>query len=200
MSVTTAGYIHSLHDTARLQGDKRVAADYSFQIDGYEDKWLYCKAQFWPVLSASEGIEVATPLGGAMWQPSQTKFNQQAQLVFEETHAGDINVLLNNVLQCRVADSSRMGDGAARFSAWVYYGTPDVWRERARIWDCFMTVEPVETDWENRTQIITIPATLFYHFYGEYEQNATPRALCGEKASYSFGAGEPKALVYNSAA
>lgn len=57
-----------------------------------------------------------------------------------------------------------------------------------------MTVEPIETDWENRTQIITVPATLFFHFYGEYEQKTTSVALCGGTGTTPAA---PTALVYS---
>lgn len=176
MAVTRASIIKGFHDESRLSGDKRVASDYSLQIDGYEDQWLYCKSQFWPLLTAGEGIEVPTAMGSAMWQPSQTKFHQQANVTFEENAYGSVNAMLVNLLTCRAAEIG-YGSGASRFSGWVYYGSPEQFIQRARIRDAFMSAEPVEVDWENRTQLVTIPGTLFYHFYGEYEAGNTD-SLC----------------------
>lgn len=171
MAVTRASVINGFHESSRVSGDKRVAADYSLQIDNFEDRWLLCKSQFWPELTPGEGIEVPTPLGSAMWQPSQCKFHQQAQVTFQESKSGIIQAMFNSLLLCS------NGAGAARFNAWVYYGTPESYIQRARIMDAFITAEPVEVDWENRTQIVTIPATIFYHFYGEYEDGTG--SLCG---------------------
>lgn len=170
MAVTRASVIKSFHDTSRAMGDKRVAADYSLQIDGHEDSWLLCKSQFWPELTAGEGIEVPTPLGAGMWQPSQCKFHQQSQVTFQESKHGIIQAMFADLLLCSNPA------GAARFNAWVYYGTPDSYVQRARILDAFITAEPVEVDWENRTQLVTVPATVFYHFYGQYESGTD---ICG---------------------
>lgn len=166
MAVTRASVIKGFHDASRLSGDKRVAADYSMQIDGFEDRWLLCKSQFWPELTAGEGIEVPTPLGAAMWQASQCKFHQQSQMTFQESKAGIISQMFKDMLICEP------GGSAASFNAWIYYGTPEAYIQRARIEYAFLTAEPVETDWENRTQIITIPTTIFYHYYGQTESGA----------------------------
>lgn len=166
MAVTRASVIKGFHDASRATGDKRVAADYSLQIDGHEGAWLLCKSQFWPELTVGEGIEVPTPLGAAMWQPSQCKFHQQSQVTFQESRHGIIQAMFESLLM------SASAAGAARFNAWVYYGTPENYIQRARIQDAFITAEPVEVDWESRTQLVTVPSTIFYHFYGEYESGA----------------------------
>lgn len=167
MSVTRASIIKGFHESYRTAGDKRVASDYSLEIEGFADAWLYCKSQFWPVLTPGEGIEDATPLGSAMWQPSQTKFHQQAQITFIENSIGTVNKLFEDLLFA----ASDGFPGGKRFNAWVYYGTPGAgnFKQCAQICDAFMTVEPLEVDWENRTQLVTFPATIFYHFYGKYE-------------------------------
>lgn len=174
MAVTRASVIKGFHDASRLSGDKRIAADYSLQIDGYEDQWLLCKSQFWPELTPGEGIEVPTPLGAAMWQPSQCKFHQQANVTFQETTDGTISKMFKDMLICKDQTST------ARFNAWVYYGTPESYIQRARIEHAFITAEPIETDWENRTQLITIPTTVFFHYYGQTEDGSGN--LCGGAA------------------
>lgn len=177
MAVTRASVIKGFHESARAQGDMRVSADYSLQIDGFEDHWLFCRTQFWPLLTAGEGIEVPSPLGAAMWQPSQSKFHQQAQVTFQESSSGIIQSMFKDMLVCTNQQGSVDGKaGMARFNAWVYYGTPgepEKYIQRARIEHAFIVVdEPVETDWESRTEIITIPGTIYYHFYGQYEDGS----------------------------
>lgn len=172
MAVTRAGVMKGFHDKSRQMGDKRIAADYSFQIDGFENEWLLCKGMFWPDLTAGEGIEVPTALGGAMWQPSQVKFHQQSQVTFQETTAGHIQKLFDALLLNKQTISGfNQESGASRFNAWIYYGTPMDYIQRARIRDAFLTAEPIEVDWENRTQLVTVTATVYYHFYGEYQGN-----------------------------
>lgn len=173
MAVSRASVIKGFHETTRQQGDLRVSADYSLQIDGYENTWLFCKTQFWPQLTPGEGIEITTPLGSGMWQPSQSKFHQQASVTFQESASGVISQMFQDLLICKGGTTADGGNGTGRFSAWVYYGTPENFIERARIEHAFISAEePVETDWESRTQIITIPSTIFYHFYGQYEKGA----------------------------
>lgn len=170
MAVSSASLIKEFHDQTRLTGDKRVSADYSLQIvdtdatsSALQGAWLYCQNQFWPQLTPGEGIEVPTPLGAAMWQPSQVKFHQQAQVTFQETAAGTIQRMFEDLLAC----APGAGRPRGRFAARVYYGTPDRYIQYAEIEHCFLTAEPIETGWENRTQIVTIPATIYYHFYGK---------------------------------
>lgn len=182
MAVTRASVIKSFHDTARAHGDMRIAADYSLQIDGHEDSWLYIRSQFWPMLTAGEGIEVPTPLGAALWQPSQAKFHQQSSITMQESADGQVSSLFEALLECQTRTDAAPINSTARFNAWVYYGTPHNWLERARIYDAFLQAEPIDDpDWESRTQILTIPATIFYHFYGEYEKGTG--GLCGADAS-----------------
>lgn len=173
MAVTRASVIKGFHEAARAHGDMRIAADYSLQIDGQEGSWLYIRSQFWPMLTPGEGIEVPTPLGAAMWQPSQAKFHQQSSITLQESADGRVSSLFQSLLTCPGSDGDIITpiNSPSRFDAWVYYGTPENWIERARIRYAFLQAEPIDDpDWESRTQITTIPATIFYHFYGEYEK------------------------------
>jgi hypothetical protein len=180
MAVTRGAVIHEFHKQSRAHGEMRVASDFSFQIDAvsvgagaaedasFDHLWLYTKSQFWPVLTPGEGIEVPTALGSAMWQPSQCKFHQQASITFQESADGVIQQFLDKLLECRQTGTATTSTG--RFDAWVYYGTPESYFERRKIVDSFLVIdEATETNWESRTEILTLNAMLYYHYYGEQE-------------------------------
>ena len=172
MAVTRASVIKGFHEAARQHGDMRVASDFSLQIDGYEEIWLYIRSQFWPMLTPGEGIEVPSPLGSAMWEPSQAKFHQQSAITLQESATGMVSQMFQNMLMCQGAIGVPI-NSTARFNAWVYYGTPENWIERAKIEHAFIQAEPIDApDWESRTQPLTIQANIFYHFYGQVEKGA----------------------------
>lgn len=180
MAVTRASAIKEFHQQSRAHGGMRVASDFSFQIDAasisdggsgddtIDSMWLYTKSQFWPELTVGEGIEVPTPVGSGMWQPSQSKFHQQASITFQDSSDGMLNRFFAALTACRAIGSAQTATG--RFNAWVYYGTPNAYVERRKIEHAFIVVdEPAEANWESRTEILTFNAMIYYHYYGETE-------------------------------
>jgi hypothetical protein len=191
MAVTRASVIKDFHHASRKHGEMRVASDFSLGIiptysnlianDGggddmglndHDSIWLYIKSQFWPELTPGEGIEVPTPLGSAMWQPSQCKFHQQASITFQESADAQVHQFLDALLECKAVGTHTTSTG--RFDAYVYYGTPDHYIERRKIEDAFIVIdEATETNWESRTEILTFNAMIYFHYYGETDAPAS---------------------------
>lgn len=157
MTVNTGAYLKGLFNGAQALGDKVVASDAYFEIEGYEDLGLLIKQFPWPVLSVAGEIEVPLPMGGAMWQPQQTKINLQGGVTLLETREGHIQTFLQDVL------SSQGG----RFNAKVYEGEPASYVRACDIRQCFFRLDPADRDWENRGGLLMISGDLFFHYFGE---------------------------------
>lgn len=155
MAVTSAAYMKGLFNQTVALGQKSVNSDAWFEIKGYEGLSLLVKQFPWPELSTAGEIEVPLPLGGAMWQPQQTKFNQQGAITFMETVDGAIGRFMKEIL-----------DQGGFFDATVYEGTPDNNTRKEELIQCFFQTDPVDRDMENRSQITQISGTLFYHYFG----------------------------------
>lgn len=158
MAVSTGATMARIHESVRAKGDKAINADFAFEIEGFEDIWLLAKQCPQPELSSEGEIEVATPLGGKVWQPQQVKFAQQGAITLMETEAGHIDDMLQALLT-----SGNKG----RFNAKIYEGTPDAYRNYKPIKDCFLVLDNPDRDWENRSQVLQLTGTLFFHYYGE---------------------------------
>lgn len=156
MTVSTGSYLKGYHDKTRSMGRKAINSDFTIEIEGFEHVYLLTKQCPWPELSSAGEIAVATPLGAEVWQAQQAKVNQQGQVTFYETVAGDIDQLM--------ADMLARGD---HFNAKIYEGTPTKYIRYKRIEDCFLQIDPTDRDWENRSQVLTFSGTMFYHYYGE---------------------------------
>lgn len=156
MTISTGSYVKSFHDLALVMGQKKISSDMAFEIQGYEQYWLLCKQFPWPVLSIGEAIETPTPLGTAMWTPSQIKIHHQGSVTFEETVTGSIDTLLLDLLK-----------RPEPFNAKVYEGTPQKYLNYKPIYGCTMSFENPDRDWENRSQILLLSGTIFFHYYGE---------------------------------
>lgn len=158
MTVSSAAYLKSFHDATRAMGAKVISSDFAFEIEGFEGNFLLCKQAPWPELSPGGEIEIATPVGGTMWQAQQAKVAQQGQISMYETTAGNVDQMM--------VDLIRRGRGA-EFNAVIYEGTPQKFLRAKRIQDCFIQMDPVDRDWENRAQPLIFSGTLFYHYFGE---------------------------------
>lgn len=156
MTVSAADVLKGYYNAAKALGDKAVSSDAYFEIEGHEGIALLTKQFPWPVLSPGGEIEIATAMGAAMWQPQQLKVHQQGQLAFVETRTGMIQKFMNEV-----------NANGARFDAIVYEGTPDKFTRAVKIKDCFFQADNPDRDWENRSQVVMINGTLFFHFFGE---------------------------------
>ncbi|MBK5646834.1 MAG: hypothetical protein I4N51_06805, partial [Acinetobacter sp.] len=95
-------------------------------------------------------------VGGAVWEAQQVKTNQQGAVAFMETVAGDVDQMLVDIIR-----------NGGYFNGKIYEGTPQKHICYKRITDCFIQMDPVDRDWENRSQVLTFAGTMFYHYYGE---------------------------------
>jgi hypothetical protein len=153
---STAKYLKSLFNATAALGDKVVSSDATFEIVGHEHLTLLVKQFPWPELSAAGEIEVPMPVGSARWQPQQLKVNQQGQVMFMETIQGHVGAFLEEILM-----------QGGRFDAKVYEGTPENYSRVESIYDCFVQLDNPDRDFENRSQIMTISGTLFFHYFGK---------------------------------
>ena len=155
MSVNTGPYLKTLYAGAAALGDAAVSSDAYFEIEGHEDLGLLIKQFPWPVLSSAGEIEVPLPMGMSKWQPQQTKVNQQGGVTLKETKAGHIAAFLEEVIA-----------SGGTFNAKVYEGEPNNYTRMCKIRDCFLVMDNPDRDFENRSQILMVSGTLFFHFFG----------------------------------
>lgn len=165
MAKSTGNYLKGFYDETQALGAKVVNSDFALVVEGYEDSanWLLCKQAPWPVLSATGEIEVSGPLGMNMWQAQQDKTGQQGQVAFYETVSGAMEKALQE-----------MNASGKTFNCYVYEGTPDHWYRRKLLRGCFMQIDPIDRDWENRSQAMMMQGTLFFHYFGgkDFEENS----------------------------
>lgn len=155
-NIRTGSYLKGLFNATAALGDKVIASDAYFEIEGWEELGLLVKQFPWPTLSPGGEIEVPMPMGGARWQPQQLKTHQQGQVTFMETQAGHIQTFMEEIIFQQ----------GARFNAKVYEGTPDNYVRVCKIRDCFVQLDNPDRDWESRTQIMMMSGTLFFSYFG----------------------------------
>lgn len=170
MAISNAAYLKQFHDITVGLGHKSVNSDFTIAIDGFEQYYMLTKQCPWPILTASEAIEVPTVLGAAIWEKAQVKFNQQGAIAFQETVTGHIDKLLIDLI-------TKGGE----FDATIYEGTPQHFMSAKKIIKCTIQADPLDRDWENRTQVLMITGTMFYHYYGEI---IAGNSVTGDKTDY----------------
>ena len=170
MAVSTGNYLKGFYTKTRAMGDKAINSDMAFEIEGFESHWLLAKQAPWAELSTAGEIEVPTPLGAALWQPQQAKVNQQGSITLMETVAGDIDDLLLNILT-----------NQGLFNATIYEGVPTNYIRKKKYYDCFIQMDPIDRDWENRSQILIFTGTLFYHYFGDIEKGSADGNMLRQK-------------------
>lgn len=158
MTVSTGAALKSLFNSTTALGDKAVSSDATFEIKGAEDISLLIKQFPWPELTVGGEIEVPMPLGSMMYQPQQAKTAQQGQISFMETVDGHIAQFLERIVA-----------SGGKFNATVYEGTPDNYKRKCDIFQCFFQGDNPDRDWENRQQILLVSGSLFFHFFGSSE-------------------------------
>lgn len=156
MTVSNKAFLKGTFDQTVALGDKIVSSDAYFQIEGYEGLTLLIKQFPWPVLSSQGEIEVAGPMGTKTFQPQQVNTALQGPVAFYETKKGDIQNMLEAILE-----------NGGRFNARVIDGPLDNPNRSARIKQCFFQLDNPDRDFENRAQLLMITGTLFYHYHGE---------------------------------
>lgn len=158
MTVSSPGYLKGFYSATRALGDKAIVSDATLEIEGFETMYLLTPQFPTPELSPAGEIEVPTPLGAAAWQPQQLKVHQQGSITLMETTAGHISDMMLRLLT---------GGSQGRFNAKIYEGTPDKFYRAYRIIDCFLQLENPDRNWEDRSQVLKITGTIFFHYFGE---------------------------------
>ncbi len=158
MTVSSAQHLKGYYDATRALGDKVVVSDATLEIEGFETMHFLTPQFPMPELSVAGEIEIPTPLGAAAWQPQQTKVHQQGSITLMETTAGHVSDMLLRLLT---------GGSQGRFNAKIYEGTPDKFYRAHRIIDCFMQIENPDRNWEDRSQVLKLTGTIFFHYFGE---------------------------------
>lgn len=156
MSLSSPEVLKGFYNLARAVGDKAINSDSYFEPEGFPQTGILIKQFPWAVLTPGGEIESPGPMGSASWQPQQLKVNQQGQVTFTETVTGAVQSFLRS-----------LNAAGGRFNATIYEGSPDRFYRAIKIRDAFIVLDPVDRDWENRTQVLTFSGTLFFHFYGE---------------------------------
>lgn len=156
MTVSTPAYLAQSYAQAKALGNKAVSSDAMFVIDGFEHTRLLIKQFPWPMLSPAGEIEVPGPSGSKSWQPQQIETAQQGQITIYETEKGHTEAALAAILAT-----------GGTFNATVYEGTMESYSRACRIVDCFINTDNPDRDWENRSQVLTISGTMFFHYFGD---------------------------------
>ena len=153
MTVSNKAFLKATFDQSVALGDKIVSSDANFVMEGLS---LLIKQFPWPILSSQGEIEAAGPMGTKTFQPQQVNTALQGPVAFYETKKGDIQNMLEAILE-----------NGGRFNARVYEGPVEAPLRSRRIKQCFFQLDNPDRDFENRAQLVMITGTLFFHFHGE---------------------------------
>jgi len=156
MAVSQALYAKSIFNAMRGSGDKVMASDATFVIEGLESSRFLIKAFPMPVLTPGEGAEIPMQMGLKKWQVTQAKINQQGSFTISENVAGDAAKLTAHLMKC-----------GGKFRAKVYEGTPEQFLRYYQLEECSMNAEPVDRAWDDNTTTVDITGQVQYHYFGE---------------------------------
>lgn len=157
MTVSTGATLKNYYETLTSMGDKAVASDSAFEIEGYEHMWLLTKAFPMPELSPAGEIEIPGPLGSMNGQPQQLQTFQQGSITLQETVKGHVNDMMIDLIS-----------GGGRFNAKIYEGTPDRHNGYRSIRNAWMQIDNPDRDWESRGEVLLFTGTVFFHYFGEH--------------------------------
>jgi hypothetical protein len=156
MAVSNAGMLKGIHDDMAAIAAKAVSSDFTAVIKGFEQYQLLTNKAPWAVLTPGEPMEIPGPMGTASWQPSQVKTHMQGAMSFLETENG----MVDNMLIALLASGGQ-------FEMTLYEGTPDKFSRGKKYRKCTFVAEPLDRDWESRSQPMIVEGTLFFHYFGE---------------------------------
>ena len=160
MANTPLNVLGQHYSNTRAMGRKAINSDYTFQIEGHEDLWLLTKQCPFPYSSSAGEIEVAAPQGATMWERQQNKVAKQGTITFFETNQHRIDKALKDII-------AQSGEEGGWFNAKAFHGVPNKHIGGKLLVDCFFVADDIDTDWENRSQLLTVTGQLFYHYFGE---------------------------------
>jgi hypothetical protein len=158
MAVSNSAYLKDHYNASKAIGAKVISSDFAVEFKGFESMWLLCKQFPWPITSSQGEIEIPMPLGVVAYQAQQIKIAHQGQLALLETVAGSVDQMLVNIIS-----KGGMFDGT------VYEGTPQKYLRKKSFVDAFMQLDDPDRDWENRSQVLQLSGTIFYHYFGDTE-------------------------------
>ena len=156
MTVSTNDILRSMYNVEKAAGRPSINSDATMEIEGYPNLRVLTKQFPWPTVGPAGEIEVPGQLGTISYIPQQAKTGQQGPIAFKETQDGQVMAFMESILLV-----------GGIFNGTVYEGTPDRFVRAYKIRDCFFVPDQPDRDFENRTQIMLLNGTLFFHFYGE---------------------------------
>ncbi|APQ14661.1 hypothetical protein BJP27_24110 (plasmid) [Pseudomonas oryzihabitans] len=156
MTVSNEAYLQQAFSAQTALGDKIINSDAHLVIDGFEDISAITKQFPWPILTPEGEIEVPGAMGITTLQPQQIKIRHSSPIAFMETTKGHIQDMVRKI-----------NEAGGRFNARVYEGTIENPLRTARIVRCFLQLENMDRDFENRAQIGQFTGTLHFHYLGE---------------------------------
>lgn len=154
--ISNAAYLKDIFDQTMALGDKAISSDFTVVIEGHEGVSVLFKQFPTPILSSKGEIEVPGPMGTITFQPQQVGTGLQGPVAMHETKKSHVRKMNDAILA-----------NGGRFNARVYEGTPENNTGSYRIKKAFFVWDQPDRDSENRTQVVTLSGTVFYHYHGE---------------------------------
>lgn len=156
MTVSNNDLLKAMYNTEKAAGRASINSDATMEIEGFANLRVLTKQFPWPTMGSAGEIEVPGQLGTVSYIPQQAKTGQQGPISFKETQDGQVMTFMESIM---------LAGGI--FNSTVYEGTPDRFVRAYRLRDCFFIPDQPDRDFENRTQIMLITGTLFFHVFGE---------------------------------
>lgn len=154
MPIQTADYHRQNYLRAIAFGRKLNAGESVFVPVGFTGIELLVKSYPTPYLSAGEAFETYFP-GGRTWDQSQPDTSFQGAITFYDTESGVTRQFLTDIVA-----------QGGFFDAWAYEGTADRYTAAYLLERCIVKVDPVERDFESRTQSLLVSGQISYNFFG----------------------------------
>lgn len=154
MPIQTADYHRSNYLRQIALGRKLNAGESVFVPVGFNGIELLVKSFSTPYLSGGEAYETFGP-GFRTFDQAQPDTSFQSAITFYDTEAGTTRQFLTDI----VAQGGFI-------DAWIYEGTADRYTAAYLLERCIIKVDPVERDFESRTQSLLISGQISYNFFG----------------------------------
>lgn len=158
MPLQTADYHRTMFNLAQTLGAKVNASAATFVPIGYEQARLLLKQFPRPIITGGQEIETFMPGGGSTWEqgPIETKFQ------------GAVSAYEHESFPFESFQAALIANGGY-FDGRIYEGTPESHVRSILVRKCFIKMEPVDRDIENRGQVVMYSGTMFGNFFGEFQ-------------------------------
>ncbi|NDY89703.1 hypothetical protein [Ideonella livida] len=158
MSIVSPELLQQQYALQAAIGTKRNAGTFTLVPEGLEAAYLTFKQLPVPFLSPSgEAAEAATPGGGATYVPTPPETRFTGAVTCTET--------TSNALRNFLDWAAKQPNGI--FNATIYDGTLDAHRGGWKVVGCILKMDTFDADADNRTQVMNVPGTIWYNFFGE---------------------------------